>query len=732
MDESNRAANGARPTGSTVRFGPYELDLRSAELRRNDRKVRLQEQPFLILAALLERPGEVVLREELRNKLWPDNTVVEFDHGINAAVKRLREALGESVEKPRYIETLARKGYRFIGKVEAVTPIQLQPPVERETPAANPFAEGPDKVVFESPNLPGDSAASFLPSPVKPRARIALYAIVFLGLTATAIAGVLLWKNRVLSPNRLTVVRFTKLTSDGLAKAGPLLTDGLRLYFEETRASGQKVIVQISVRGGDTAVVPVPLRQPTLLDLSRDGTELLVKEEQGYDQPQALWRQPLAGGSPRRVGGVLVSDAAFGPSESGIIYSNGHDAWFLPTDDASPRRLLTVVGAPGSFRFSADAKSLRFTQVDDTTDARSLMEANADGTGLRTMFEGCCGEWTRDRRFYIFEKEQGNRSNLWAAPVAGSHLQPAALTAGPLNFQSPAPSRDGMKLFAIGTAPQSEVVRFDAKSRKFEPYLGGISAECVTFSADGKWVAYTSYPDAALWRSRPDGTERRQLTFAPMRVFMPRWSPDGEQIVFNAHLPNGVWNIYSIAIGGGNAQHILPSNLPQMDANWSPDGTSLVLMTGDRHLAIVNLDLKSGRVTPVDGSDGMFSPHWSPDGRYICAINGVDHHKLMLFDLAAKKWTEGGAGAVGYPTWSHDGKYLYFEYTPPGADIFRIARLRVSDRKLEIVAEIASLGRLTVGTFGHWFGLAADDSPLLARDISAQEVYALDMVDTGP
>src|SRR5437763_1932874 len=117
----------AVPASSSIRFGPYELDLRSAELRKNEVRIRLQDQPFQILVALLERPGEVVLRQEIRNKLWPDDTVVEFDHGINAAVRRLREALCESVEKPRYIETLARKGYRFIGKVEAEprTPTEL-------------------------------------------------------------------------------------------------------------------------------------------------------------------------------------------------------------------------------------------------------------------------------------------------------------------------------------------------------------------------------------------------------------------------------------------------------------------------------------------------------------------------------------------------------------------------------------------------------------------------------
>ena len=121
---------------STVHFGEFELDLRAAELRKDNRRVRLQEQPFQILVELLDHPGEVVLREEIRKKLWPGNTVVEFDHSINAAVKRLRDALQDSAESPRYIETVARRGYRFIGSVS------------RE-PESSPTGVGPAAMIME-------------------------------------------------------------------------------------------------------------------------------------------------------------------------------------------------------------------------------------------------------------------------------------------------------------------------------------------------------------------------------------------------------------------------------------------------------------------------------------------------------------------------------------------------------------------------------------------------------
>src|ERR1700757_176545 len=102
---------------STRRFGVFELDLRAGELRRNGSKVKLQEQPFQVLAELLDRPGQVVTREELRNRLWPADTYVDFDHSLNAAIRRLRDALGDSAENPRFVETVARRGYRFVAPV---------------------------------------------------------------------------------------------------------------------------------------------------------------------------------------------------------------------------------------------------------------------------------------------------------------------------------------------------------------------------------------------------------------------------------------------------------------------------------------------------------------------------------------------------------------------------------------------------------------------------------------
>jgi TolB-like protein len=140
-------------TPRPLRFVPFELDVRSRELRKGMRVIRLQEQPFDVLSMMLERPGEVVTRTELQRRLWPDGTFVDFEHGLNAAVKRLRTALGDDARNPRFIETLPRRGYRFIAKLNTVSE-----PADR---AALLQDRAPRLMVLPFTNLSGDPAQEY-------------------------------------------------------------------------------------------------------------------------------------------------------------------------------------------------------------------------------------------------------------------------------------------------------------------------------------------------------------------------------------------------------------------------------------------------------------------------------------------------------------------------------------------------------------------------------------------
>src|SRR5215813_9582063 len=141
---------GTQPQSSrVVSFGLFEVDLETRELRKRGIRLKLHEQTFQLLTALLDRPGEIVTREELRQRLWPDDTFVDFDHGINTAVKKLREVLADSADNPRFVETIARRGYRFLAPVDraVATPAELAPTVQEITEKSG--REAPPSVTTE-------------------------------------------------------------------------------------------------------------------------------------------------------------------------------------------------------------------------------------------------------------------------------------------------------------------------------------------------------------------------------------------------------------------------------------------------------------------------------------------------------------------------------------------------------------------------------------------------------
>ena len=263
------------------------------------------------------------------------------------------------------------------------------------------------------------------------------------------------------------------------------------------------------------------------------------------------------------------------------------------------------------------------------------------------------------------------------------------LTNGPLDFSYPVASPDGRRLFVVGVKQAGELVRFDDAARQFVPYLGGVSAQGVDFSRDGRFVAYVTFPEGTLWRSRADGSDRVQLTFPPRVASLPRWSPDGARIAFSAMSPGKPWKIHVVSSDGGVAEPLAGGDRNEADPSWSPDGRNVAFGYGmrdsseERPTTIGVLDLTSGGVTAVPGSEGLFSPRWSPDGRYLAALSNDSFH-LWLRDLQAGAWREllTSRQWIAYPSWDRESRHLFVR------EGVAWLRLDIESGRSQVVAEL--------------------------------------------
>ena len=263
----------------------------------------------------------------------------------------------------------------------------------------------------------------------------------------------------------------------------------------------------------------------------------------------------------------------------------------------------------------------------------SLLEVATDGTGLRTILNANqdesfgAGAWSSDGKYFVYSVEHGRDSDLWALPMQTGIFhrsrEPIRLTNGPLHYSSARTSRDGKQMFAIGTKRRGELVRYDMKSHQFVPFLSGISAISPSFSKDGQWVAYVSYPDHTLWRSRSDGSERRQLTYPPMEVAWPSISPDGTKVAFTICC----YETYVIDMDGGLPQRIEKQSSA---ANFSPDQDLLIMTSlvegkhnGDKNpLELRIFDVRTGKISVVPSSQGKVGGQWITQDTIVAAQRG--------------------------------------------------------------------------------------------------------------
>ncbi len=565
-------------------------------------------------------------------------------------------------------------------------------------------------------------------------------------LTAGAIAAVTFWLRAPLPPPR--VLSTTQLTSDNRPKES-VVTDGPRVYFAE-KINERAVLSQVSASGGEINQIPTPFVNAFLHDVSPSRSELLVDSYNGEDtflnrNRGAAWIIPVPAGSPRRLGDFLVNTAAWSRDGRQLAYSREHDIYLAKWDGSESRKLISIPDLCYDLQFSPDGTHLRFTARAEGVYSFNLWDVGIDGKGLHPLLPPAFhqdpgefgGRWSADGSYYFFGAARNGRDDIWALRENNgifhpSSTDPLPITTGPLSYESWTAALSGDRLFAIGEQQRAELQRLDMKTRQFVPFLNGISAGETDFYRDGQKVAYISYPDGVLWRSRIDGTEKLQLTYAPMVASMPRWSPDGSRIVFACILPGKTQIVCVVAADGGAVEQIRPDDQWDDDPQWSLDGKSLILAhypaVGAKpdDYSVAQFDLQTSKVSILAGSQTMVGPRLSPDGRHISTFS-ADTRKVMLLELPSGRWSQLATGTIlQYPNWSPDSKYLYFEDL--GSDGPEIDRVSVPGAKKERVVVLKGIPRVDTTDSGiPWNGIAPDGAPLIMRDVGSRELYSLDL-----
>ena len=681
-----------------------------------------------------------------QRRTTPDSTTTDLtDEGVvlgTAGYMSPEQVRGEAADHRSdlfsfgvvlYEMLCGKRAFAGNSSVEVMNAVLKEEPAE--LPASVPAALGsvvrrclekePDRRFQNAADLGFALQSSFGSSPpvapkrrARPKWPIAAVALV-------AVAGAVLFRLTLpLASPRVTGI--VQITHDGRLTENdcPLLSDGSRLFFC-TSESGHTY--QVSVNGGEPAPVTLQTNAAAyLMDITRERTEFLVCRFVRLPMCE-LWAEPMVSGSPRRLGDVVaMAYAAWSPDGQQLAYAR-YDGLHLAARDGTEIRKLAAFGgvAPVCLRWSPDARRICFDVQGLEGNPARLWEVRPDGTGLRQMLPGWnpawstySGIWTADGKYFVFLANE----KIWVVREKGGLLQrggrePVELNTGVLAALYPLPSADGKRLFFEGFQDRNEFLRYDLKSGRFSLELAGISGSGLEFSKDGKWITYVSVPEGTLFRAAADGSQRVQLTWPPLRVATPHWSPDGKQIAFMAAISEKPGRIYIVPADGGTPRQISNGEAGKRgdwDPSWSPDGASLAFgaTVGDNpdHVSIRVVDLKTRRVSTLPGSQGMWSPRWSPDGRFIAGENAV------LYDLQTHKQTPIFNQGCGYPLWSRTGQFL-FCHADSGW-----WRIRVHDRKAELVVAPKAFIPASYG----WFVVAPDDSLITSHSTGTGDIFALD------
>ncbi len=703
----------ANPSTRIIRFSTFEVDLQTGELRQRGQKVKLQEQPFQVLAALLEQPGEVVTREDLRGRLWPADTFVDFDHSLNAAIKRLRDALGETADTPIFIETLARRGYRFIAPVNGGS-----------TASGAAIAAAPER-----------SKSSFLRSWVA----IALLSAILIAVLVWA-----LWRH----PSRRTEVIERKLTansSENSVSSAAVSPDGKYLAYADNTGIYLKLI-----GAGEVHPVPLPPNFPARVDdWFPDGSHLLVSRAEPTGK-SGLWSISVFGGSPR-----WLADDAFGgslsPNGAHIAFRRGdmaygglfgREEWVMRFDGTDQIKVAT--GKPddslvGAAAWSPDGKRIAYVRTSLTPNpsgppTRSVEVNEWQNAIVGTLFSDSrltpALHWLPDGRLiYALGSAQDQQdSSLWAVSLQQSKKissPPKRITGGHGLISQVTGSADGkIATFVSGIwVPSVYIGTLAADGTHLLAHrrltLDEYQNNPLAWTPDSKAVLVFSdrknrrNGKGEIFKQDIDQPLAESLMTSADQIF--RVTPDSSEILYISSPQPGssetLSSIFAIPIGGGTPRLVLKdAGIWNLQCARLPSTICLYSRTKGDTTETFRFDVRSGKDTgppQVDICDPECNWSLSPDGSQRAIIGGANDGKIHFRststgktrDLVVKGWNE-----LMNIDWSADGKSLLVTWDKHGS----------GSALLNVTLDGKASPLLQSGKEGIWYAIPSPDGRFLA------------------
>jgi Tol biopolymer transport system component/DNA-binding winged helix-turn-helix (wHTH) protein len=724
------------PVPTKIRFDAFELNPASGELRKSGILLKLQPQPFRVLLLLIERAGQVVTREEIQRHLWTDSTFVDFEHGINFSINSIRRALADTAEKPRYVETLPKRGYRFIGVVEQLSVLK-----QSAAPKADIHNSQSTKEILVYPRRPGSEGLESLSGSHMRDSSLHWSAGMSLGAAAIvlslAVLGIYLWKSpRALNLEGRQIVR---LTESGKAEEVAISPNGQYMVYVLRDGEQRSLNVRQVATGSDVKILPPAVVELRGLTFSPDGNYIFfLRTPADNFSVDSLYQMPVLGGPPRELVRDIDTPISFSPDGKQFAFvrigPTGGTHLMVANADGTEERVLASRPTI-SFCFAAwspDGKTIALAGPDLPSGGSHIWAVSPVDGNMQSVYatQSSIGRalWLpngRDMLATIRDPAQG-RGQIWSISYPGGEVRRVTNDLTDYALDALNLTKDGKSLVTIentissdlwvvpddaahagqitsgragvrdiSAGPERTIVFLNQKDDLYSIHEDGSALTLLTpkmhdngnptVCRDGRHIVFESSLEGGrnIWRMDVDGSHVTQLTQSGSAL-SPVCAPDSQSVQYFDL--NGLKN-WRVPIGGGTPKQVDMKDLPAIAGSYSPDGKLVAYNAfgpgGDVSNQIVVIPEAGGEPLyrfPLRGDAGLERLRWTPDGSgldYFLMNKGVGNiWRQPIPQGAPRQITNFTSGQIFSFDWSSHGKQLYVARGSTASDIVLISNFR--------------------------------------------------------